>query len=65
MIRSILRGVAAVFQSPAARHADAVSMFRDRGFDAADADRAAHELWRSCRAGQPTPQWILDRLRDA
>lgn len=63
-LRAIGRFLAALFQSPAARHAESVAVFMERGFSAAEAEMAAHELWRSCRLGLPTPAWIISRLEE-
>jgi hypothetical protein len=55
----------ALFTSPAQRHADAVAVFRSRGFTAAEAECAARDIWLACRTGTRTPPWIMERLREA
>lgn len=60
---SIRSFFSSLFQTPQARHAEAVAVFRARGFTEWQAERAATELWLACRAGRRTPDWILERLK--
>lgn len=64
LLRAIGGFFAVSFQSPAARHAETVAAFRERGFNEIEAELAARDMYRSCLRGLPTPQWILSRLEE-
>lgn len=47
----------------ASQHDKAVRVFIDKGFTPTEAELAARHLWLACRRGQPTPTWIIDKLK--